>query len=370
MTMPVGRTEMLSDALPSPFPEGWYFVTSRAALKKAKLLEKTWLGEKIVAFCDEHGNACVAEAFCPHLGSHLGPTTGGCVRQGRLVCPFHGFEYDTNGSCVATPYAAPPADMSLRVFPTHEIAGLIFAWWGIGGRTPQWHLPANPSAPAHVDELTPVDEAAHSANLREPDNNQDWSNLCIWTTRFPGHPQETTENAVDLAHLLYVHGYHSVSRVEKIAIDGHRFDSNFNFATTRKFAGVPFAKLDLTAHTEVHGLGYSFVRVREHSIGMDLRLWVLATPVDGTNIDLSIVSSVKEIKNPKRVVVGLGILPRRIRAPLMNRIVLFFQRHDVLQDVIIWSHKQARLKPLLSRSDGEIMAYRKYCSQFYSAEPT
>ena len=36
------------------------------------------------------------------------------------------------------------------------------------------------------------------------------------------------------------------------------------------------------------GLGYSFVEVREHSIGMDLRLWVLATPVDGALIDFTL----------------------------------------------------------------------------------
>ena len=50
---------------------------------------------------------------------------------------------------------------------------------------------------------------------------------------------------------------------------------------------------------------------------------------------------------------------------MMNRIVLYFQRHDVMQDVVIWSRKQSRMQPLLSRSDGEIMAYRAYCAQFY-----
>ena len=39
---------------------------------------------------------------------------------------------------------------------------------------------------------------------------------------------------------------------------------------------------------------------------MDLRLWVLATPVDGTLIDLSLASQVKEIRKPKRWVAGMG----------------------------------------------------------------
>ncbi len=353
--MPVERTEMLSGELPHPFPEGWYFVASRQTLAKQNLIEKTWMGKKIVVFCDQNGNVCVADAYCPHLGSMLGPTTGGCVRDDRLVCPFHGFQYNTKGECVATPYASPPENMTLQMYQTHELSGLIFAWWG--AKEPRWSLPAKPREPATT---------ASESQAPAPKDDQKWSKIRIWTTRFPGHPQETTENAVDIAHLRYVHGYDSVSREDKVKISGHVFESNFNFATTRKFAGIAFAKLDLTAHTEIYGLGYSFVRVREHTIGMDLRLWVLATPIDGDLIELTIVSSIKEITHPERFVVGLGFLPRQWRAPLMNRIVLFFQRHDVLQDVIIWSHKQSRLQPVLSRSDGEIMAFRKYCAQFYS----
>ena len=84
------------DELP-PFPEGWYFVATRESIAKRKLIEKSWLGEEIVAWCDEEGRICVADAFCPHLGSHMGPTVGGLVRDGCLVCPFHGFTYDTAG---------------------------------------------------------------------------------------------------------------------------------------------------------------------------------------------------------------------------------------------------------------------------------
>lgn len=339
--MPVKHAEIINGALPSPFPEGWYFVADRKTLEKTRLIHKQWMGEDIVIYCDDAGNVCVAEAYCPHLGSSLSPQAGGCVRGGRLICPFHGFEYDTTGSCAATPYAPAPKDMRLRVFETREIVGLIFAWWSEAESAPKWQLPADP-----------------------PDQTN-WSNIRIWTTRFPGHPQETTENAVDLAHLRYVHGYDSVGRVDTVTVDGAKFKSNFDFATTRRIAGIPFVKLDLTAHSDIFGLGYSFVSVREHTIGMDLRLWVLATPVDGTHIDMSIVSQVREIRNPKRKIPGLGFLPRPLRAPTMNRIVLHFQSRDVLQDVIIWSRKKSRLQPLLSRSDGEIMAYRAYCAQFY-----
>ena len=343
--MPVRREDPPDAPLPSPFPEGWYFVASRKALEAAKIVRKTWMGTEIVAWGDTAGRVCVAEAYCPHLGADLGPAAGGRVRGDRLVCPFHGFEYDASGQCVATPFAPAPKAARLRVFEPREIAGLIFAWWGIAGRQPQWHLPAD-----------------------EPDQ-AGWSDLHIWTSRFAGHPQETTENSVDLAHLRYVHGYDSVSRVEALTVDGHLLLSDFDFATTRKITRFASTKLKVSAKTLVAGLGYSFVEIREHTIGLDMRLWILATPVDGTVIELSVVSQTGEIRSPNRWIAGLGFLPVRLRAPIMNRFMASFERRDVLQDIPIWSTKSYRPRPRLARSDGEIMRYRAYCAQFYPDLP-
>ena len=325
----------------SPFPEGWYFVSSRQALRKAKLIQKTWMGENVVVWCDDEGQVCVAEATCPHLGADLGPEAGGRICGGRLVCPFHGFEFDATGQCVATPYAEPPKTAMLRVFETKEVLGLVFAWWGIEGREPQWNLPADP-----------------------PDQDG-WSALEINTLRFPGHPQETTENSVDVGHLRYVHGYDSVSRTARVSVDGPYLESRFDFKSVRKIGGVARFTLDVSATAHIHGLGYSFVEIKEQSIGMDMRLWVLATPVNGRLIDLSLVSQVGEIRKPRRRFAGLGFLPVSLRAPIMNKFIAAFQRGDVLQDVTIWRRKQYRSRPRLCRSDGEIMPFRAYCAQFY-----
>ncbi|MCQ3810509.1 MAG: Rieske (2Fe-2S) protein [Acidimicrobiia bacterium] len=339
--MPDRRMVPANAPLPSPFPEGWYYVASRRSLKKAKLIKQTWMGEDIIVWCDDNGRVCVSEAYCPHLGADLGPDGGACVSGGRLVCPFHGFEYDAGGQCVATPFDPPPKAARLRVFETTEIAGLIFAWWGIGGRPPQWNLP---------------EEALDQVG---------WSNLNFWTSRFPGHPQDTTENSVDLAHLRHVHGYDNVSRVEPLEVDGHFLRSRFDFATTRRIAKVGRLRLNVSANTLIYGLGYSYVEVRERSIGLDMRLWILATPVDGTHIDLAVVSQVGPIRNPNRRIAGATFLPPRMRAPIVNKFMAYFEKRDVLQDVPIWSRKQYRSRPRLSRSDGEIMKYRTYCAQFY-----
>ena len=150
-----------------------------------------------------------------------------------------------------------------------------------------------------------------------------------------------------------------------MSVDGPCLESRFDFKTTRTIAKIATFTLDVSASTRVSGLGYSFVEIREHSIGMDMRLWVLATPVDGTLVDLSLVSQVREIRNPRRWIAGLGFLLLRLRAPIMNKLIAFLQHRDVLQDVVIWRRKRYRSRPRLCRSDGEIMTYRAYCAQFY-----
>ena len=328
------------EALLYPFPEGWYFVTSRKTVEKQVLLKKTWLGEQIVVWCNGEGNICVAEAICPHLGADLGPESGGRVRNGCLVCPFHGFEFDVSGQCVATPYAPAPKTAKLKVFETREIQGLVFAWWGSSGRAPQWDLPGSPT-------------------------DIDWSGMESWSVRFPGHPQETTENSVDPGHLNYVHHYDSVEEVGSVSVDGTLLKSGFNFKRTLSIAGIKCLEYDVSAVAHIHGLGYSFVEVSEDSIGMETRLWVLATPIDGELIEMTLVSQVRQLRNTKRVIFGMQFLPLRLRTRIMNKILITAQKHDVMQDVVIWSNQNHRSRPKLCSGDGSIGKYRRYCKQFY-----
>lgn len=329
----------MPDHLPS-FPEGWYFVASRKDILEKKLIEKTWMGEKIVAWCDNEGRICVADAFCPHLGADLGPKSGGRVLDGCLVCPFHGFEFDVGGKCVSTPFAPPPKTALLKLFETREINGIVFAWWGIDGRPSQWGLPEE-------DEI-----------------EGEWSELSFQTIRFPGHPQETTENSVDLAHLRYVHGYDNVYRIEPLIVDGTYLKSSFSFVRAQNVAGIKF-EFDVSAKAHIHGLGFSNVRIHEKSVDMYINFYVLATPIDGKEIDMVLASQVKQIRKPKRTIVGLGFLPLNLRTALMNRFILLMQKKDVLDDVFIWKKKRYVSQPRLCKSDGEVGRFRRYCKQFY-----
>ena len=329
------------DELPA-FPEGWYFVATREYILREKLIGKRWLGEEIVAWCDEAGRVCVADAVCPHLGSYLGPEVGGQVCEGRLVCPFHGFEFDTTGQCVATPNAPAPRAAKLKVYETRVILGLVFAWFGSGGRPPHWDLPG------------------------APPTGEEWGEMGYRTLRFRGHPQETAENSVDLGHLRYVHGYDNVNPVGSVTVEGAYLRSCFDFKRVRRILGVMDLLYEISAVTHVHGLGYSLVEIHEKTIDMNARLWVLPTPIDGTLLDLVLVSQMREIRKPRKFITGLGFLPGKLRQKLMNHIMLSQQKRDVLQDVVIWERKRYRTPPRLCSADGPIGKYRRYCRQFYS----
>ena len=324
----------------SPFPDGWYFVASRDALRRQTLIERTWLGQEIVAWCDDEGSVCVADAYCPHLGSHLGPATGGKVRNGRLVCPFHGFEYDATGQCVATPNAPAPKNAKLKRFETQTINGLVFAWWSSVGQPPYFRLPLD---------------------RRDEDG---WTAVGLRTFRLTSHPEHTAENSVDLAHFSYIHGYHDVHQQGSVTVDGAHLRSAFNFKRERSVLGGRLL-FDVSVVTDLYGMGYSAVDIAEHTIPFRSRFWVLATPLDGTYMDLVLANQTQETDRVKRPIMGLGFLPKRTRAQLMNYILLEGQVKDVEQDVPIWNRRVFRPRPMLNSKDGKIMLFRRYCSQFY-----
>jgi phthalate 4,5-dioxygenase oxygenase subunit len=90
-------------------------------------------GEELVLFRDEFGNPGLLDRFCSHRGADL---SYGRVESGGIRCLYHGWVYDVNGACLDQP-AEPPGSsfaskISQRSYPTHEVAGMIFAYLGPG----------------------------------------------------------------------------------------------------------------------------------------------------------------------------------------------------------------------------------------------
>ena len=320
-----------------PFPDGWYLIEPAEQLREGQLMQKTWMGREIVAWRDRGGAVCVADAFCPHLGAHLGPEHGGVVRDGKLVCPFHGFAYDTTGRCVATPHAPPPKSARLRSYAVQEVNGFVFAYWDRHGREPIWRIPD-----------------------ASPDG---WAGRSIVRRRLRSHPQATTENSVDFGHLSYVHGYGALKQLAPTVIDGPFLRAFYTFRRRMLTRGLRRFRISVNIEISVCGLGVSLVEI--HSPATDLRVlqWVIATPVDGEWIDLWLAVDPKG--RPR--VPGLGMLPSWISRRFIPRILRHELELDVMKDARIWATQRYQPMPALSKDDHDIYRFRRYCEQFYAA---
>ena len=91
------------------------------------------MGQDLVLFRDEAGRLGLLDRDCPHRGADL---AFGRLEDGGLRCLFHGWLFDVDGRCLATP--AEPADSRLcsrirqRAYPVTERGGIIFGYLGAG----------------------------------------------------------------------------------------------------------------------------------------------------------------------------------------------------------------------------------------------
>ena len=154
-----------------------------------------------------------------------------------------------------------------------------------------------------------------------------------------------------------------------MSVDGAHLASAFEFTRERSFLGCKL-RFRVSVVTHLHGLGYSAVELSEQTIPFRARFWVLATPLDGTDVELVLANQTEEVERLERWVVGLGWLPKRIRASVTNYVTLEGQVRDVEQDVPIWNRRTFHDRPVLSGADGKIMLYRRYCRQFYRENPS
>jgi phenylpropionate dioxygenase-like ring-hydroxylating dioxygenase large terminal subunit len=95
------------------------------------------LGEELVVFRDRSGAVGLLELHCSHRGASL---EFGLIDAGGIRCCYHGWLFAADGTILETP--GEPADSTLKdrlyhgAYPTHEHAGIVFAYMGPPDRQP------------------------------------------------------------------------------------------------------------------------------------------------------------------------------------------------------------------------------------------
>ena len=305
---------------PLPVPNGWFAMHPSDALAPGTVRNVHYFGRDLVVFRGEDGTPGVLDAYCPHLGAHLGVGSGepesvepgpGTVHRNCIQCPFHGWRFDATGACVEIPYSTAniPARARVRAYPARDLNGMVFAWHHLLGEPPAWDLP-------EIPEFT----------------DPEWTGP-IYTDRHIGASvQDITENDQDTVHFRYVHG------LDEIPEQQTTFEGRVRSTEGTNGEGLPMLR-------ETHQLGMGILRIP----GV-MTFMYASSPVDESNT------------HQQWLFAWPKVLGDDAGREMMDR----FAKSGIYQDIPIWNAKRFVEKPLLVQGDGPIVAFRKWAAQFYS----
>jgi phenylpropionate dioxygenase-like ring-hydroxylating dioxygenase large terminal subunit len=173
-----------SGALSDPLLMGsWFLVAWSGELANGATLSRTVLGRDVVLWRSAEGLHCWLD-LCIHRGAKLSLGVVRTEGAGCLVCPYHAWEYGPSGQCVripAHPGLIPPAKAHATIYQARERYGAI--WVCLTAETP-----------ADVPEFGIADAPGFRTVPAGP-------------YRFRALGPRVIENALDVAHLGYVHAH-------------------------------------------------------------------------------------------------------------------------------------------------------------------
>lgn len=155
----------------------WYVVARASDLDEKGILPARLFDEEIVLW--RSGDEVMAwQDYCLHRGARL---SLGTVREGRLACPYHGWQYDTEGVCKfmpAHPGLEPPKKARVVSYKAKEAYGFI------------WVTPGEPT-----QDVPPFYEW----------DKPEYKKLITGPYEFHGGPFRSVENFIDIPHFPHVH---------------------------------------------------------------------------------------------------------------------------------------------------------------------
>jgi phenylpropionate dioxygenase-like ring-hydroxylating dioxygenase large terminal subunit len=173
----------------------WFAVAWSHEVPTGKLVARRLLGRDAVLWRSAQGIHCWRD-LCIHRGAQL---SLGKLSGDRLVCPYHAWEYNTNGQCVhipAQPNQPPPLKARARTYQARERYGIVWVCVGEPLREPPGFAYA--------------DDPAFRLMLAGP-------------YFFRAQGPRVVENFLDVAHLGFVHagllGDAQHSEIEDYEID-------------------------------------------------------------------------------------------------------------------------------------------------------
>ena len=314
-------------------PTSWFQVGWSDALQVRDVKPLKYFQKDLVLYRTDDGVAHLADAYCPHLGAHLG--YGGRVEGCEMVCPYHGWRWNSDGSNALAPSEG-KASSTRRIMKQWEVVetnGIIWTWHDALGRPPLW--PA-PEERRHEDDFLPAYPACTFV----------WENARV-------RPQYPAENTVDLDHLIFVHRNgllpvtdRKAEQLPEFIEEGHVWHNKRPLPMhSSKCVGIGLVMVD-----------FPFDETRPHR--MPAILYNATTPIDDENSDYFTTILVRQDMSAEGCEGDLpvGNALKRIQE----------QEKQAGRDRPIWQHMVYVERPAYTRSEGgPFMKLRRWAKQFY-----
>lgn len=107
----------------------WYVGAWSEEVGDGDLLARTLLDRKVVLFRDGKGRLAALEDRCPH---RFVPLSAGKLKEGMIICPYHGLRFDRTGACVMNPHGGGiiPPGTGVPSWPVAERHTMVWIWFG------------------------------------------------------------------------------------------------------------------------------------------------------------------------------------------------------------------------------------------------
>lgn len=157
----------------------WYLICPAAELKN-KIIKRKFFGDSIILYRDSAGKPVALEDRCCHRNV---PLSLGYLEKDKIVCGYHGWQYNGQGQCVHIPSqlddAKIPPTARIKSFPVREFNRWV--WVFIGD-------------PEKAEMHQPIDI---------PEMNT-W-NFTYDSYTFPADLESAAESLIDPYHIAFVH---------------------------------------------------------------------------------------------------------------------------------------------------------------------
>jgi 3-ketosteroid 9alpha-monooxygenase subunit A len=314
-------------------PTGWFHAGWSTEFPAGTAKPLRYFGEELAAFRTESGELHVLDAYCRHMGAHLGYESR--VEQDCVVCPYHGWQWDGEGANRSIPYQDQPSRARTRSWPVVERHGLVYLWHDPDG------------GPPRADFAIPdVFRDFHDQPATEEDYFPCWPHGIVDKPDERIHPQLVLENPADCAHFQFTHTAAETPQMREFGSDGRQWWSTMDFISPR--TGQPAMQV----HVRNYGIGLTAALF--DSKAFRYRLVLAATPIDEERSHLRV-----SYYFARNGAAGDELPPDT--AAVAGSVEELFE-----QDARIWRHQAFVQKPVYAHADRAAYSdLRRWCEQFY-----